>query len=119
MYGLPESFDTTFLIGREVQSITYLAYQVNLYFDNKVWLQIEGGFELYQDGKSIEAVKEFPILQSSLLQLIERKIVDVSFVALSGDIQLRFESGHALRVVGDIGPYESYILFDGVKQIIV
>jgi hypothetical protein len=119
MYGLPKTFDPSFLKGKEIGSITFAAYQVNVYLDGNVWVQIEGRYKLLRDGKMLETVNAFPISQSSLLQLIGEKIVDVSFTAQSGDIELALENGHKLLIEGDTGPYESYRLFDGQKELIV
>jgi len=119
MHGLPEAFDPSFLKGKEIENITFAAYQVNVYFDGNVWVQIEGRYKLLRDGKVIEAVSAFPIAQSSLLQLIGKKIIDVSFTAQSGDIELALENEHKLLIDGDVGPYESYRLFDGEREIVV
>lgn len=119
MHGLPESFDPSFLKGKEIESLTFAAYQVNMYLDGNVWLQIEGRYKLFHGGEVIEEVSAFPISQSSLLQLIGRRITGVSFTARSGDIEFMLDSGHKLLIEGDAGPYESYRLFDGQKQLIV
>ena len=119
MNGLPESFDPSFLHGKEIESIGFAAYQVNVHLDGNVWVQIEGRYRLFRDGEVIEAVSAFPISQSSLLQLIGKKITDVSFTAQSGDIELSLENEHKLLIEGDTGPYESYRLFDGLNELIV
>lgn len=119
MHGLPETFDPSFLKGKEIESITFAGYQVNVYLDGNVWVQIEGRYKLLRDGNVLEAVSAFPISQSSLPQLIGKKIISVSFTAQSGDIELTLENSHRLLIEGDVGPYESYRLFDGQKQLIV
>ena len=119
MHGLPTTFDPTFLRGKSVESITFAAYQVNVYLDGNVWVQIEGRYSLLHGGKVIESVNTFPILQSTLLQLIGRKVVDVSFTAKIGDIEFELENGLRLRLEGECGPYESYRLFDGQKELVV
>ena len=119
MHGLPETFDSSFFRGKEIENITFAAYQVNLHLDGNVWVQIEGRYKLLRDGEIIETVNAFPIMQSSLLQLIGKKVTDVSFTARSGDIELALENGHKLLIEGDTGPYESYRLFDGQKEMIV
>jgi hypothetical protein len=106
MHGLPKTFDPSFLKGREIGSLTFAAYQVNVYLDEGVLLQIEGRYKLILDGEVIEAVSAFPISQSSLLQLIGRKVTDVSFTAESGDLEFLLDSGHKLLIEGDTGPYE-------------
>jgi hypothetical protein len=119
MHGLPETFDPSFLKGKEIQSIAFAAYQVNVHLDGNVWVQIEGRYKLLLGGEIIETVSAFPISQSSLLQLIGKKITDVSFIARNGDIELVLDNGYKLLIEGDTGPYESYRLFDGQGEIIV
>lgn len=119
MHGLPESFDPSFLMEKEVETLTFTTYQTNIQFDGGVWLQIEGGYTLSLNVEVIETVREFPIAQSSLMQLIGKKITNVSFVRRNGDIELTLEDGYKLFLEGDIGPYESYRFFDGQKEIIV
>jgi hypothetical protein len=119
MHGLPETFDPSFLMGKSVESITFTAYQVNVYFDGNVWMQIEGGYKLIHDSNIIEVVNAFPVLQSSLLQLIGKKIANVSFTARSGDIEMVLDNGLRLYLEGESGPYESYRLFDGQRELIV
>ncbi len=119
MHGLPDSFNPSFLKGKEIESIAFAAHQVNVYLDGNVWMQIEGRYRLIRNEVTIEAVTAFPIGQSSLLQLIGRRISDVSFTARSGDIEVALDSGHKLLIEGDTGPYESYRLFDGKSELIV
>lgn len=119
MHGLPETFDPSFLKGKEIESITFAAYQVNVYLNGNVWVQIEGRYKLLRDGKVIEAVSAFPISQSLLLRVIGKKVTSVSFTAQNGDIELELENGNRLLIEGDTGPYESYRLFDGKRELIV
>lgn len=119
MHGLPETFDPSFLKGKEIESVTFAAYQVNVYLEGKVWVQIEGRYKLLCDGKVLEAIAAFPIAQSALVQVIGKKIVEVSFTRQSGDIEIILEGGYKLLIDGETGPYESYRLFDGQKELIV
>jgi hypothetical protein len=119
MYCLPENFDPAFLQGREVESVCFTAYQVNIYFDGKIWVQIEGCYKLFHGETLLESASEFPLSESALIQLIGAKIIGVTFTAKSGDIEFTLESGHRLLIDGGVGPYESYKLFDGQKEVIV
>ena len=119
MYGLPHTFDASFLKGKEITSICFAAYQVNLYLEADVRIQIEGRYQLLCGDELVEAVSTFPVARSSLPQMIGRQIVDVSFSSTTGDIEMLMESGLRLRIDGDHGPYESYRLFDGIKETIV
>jgi hypothetical protein len=119
MHGLPRTFDSSFLKGRAFESVSFLPYQVNLYLTDGVWLQIEGRYKLLQDNIKVEAVSGFPVSQSALPQVIGKKVVSVDFNAPSGDLNIALEGGLSLFVEGDTGPYESYRLFDGSKEVVV
>lgn len=119
MHGLPTTFDPHFIKGKEVESILFAAYQVNLYFSNNVRIQIEGSYKLYCGNEELESVKTFPVLNSSLLRLIGKKTLDVLFTPSSGNIEIKFEDTMRLLIDGEVGPYESYRLFDGRNEIIV
>ena len=119
MYGLPETFDPSFFQEKEIESVCFFPYQVNVYLAGGIRVQVEGRYKLFQSSKMLEAVSAFPISQSALLQLIGKKVIGVSFTARSGDIEFSLESELKLFIEGDTGPYESYRLFDGQKEIIV
>lgn len=119
MYGLPETFDSSFLKGKEIQSVCFAAYQVNIQFSGNAWIAIESGYRLQCGDNVLEVVSAFPISHSSLLGLIGKKIVEISFSSKSGDIKLLLENKMNLFIQGDTGPYESYRLFDGQNETIV
>ena len=119
MYNLPTTFDPSFLQEKQIESICFFPYQVNLYLSGGVWVQIEGHYKLLCGSKVLESVSSFPLSQSALLQLIGKKVIGVSFTAQSGDIELTAENGFKLFIDGNVGPYEAYRLFDGQKEIVV
>lgn len=119
MYGLPTTFDPSFLKGKKVETISFAGYQVNLYLEGMVWIQIEGHYTLTLGSEVIESVCAFPLSQSLLLQLIGREVHAVTFSSKSGDLEVMFEGVYSLFIKGDIGPYESYRLFDGQRELIV
>ena len=119
MHKLPQNFDGQFMIGKTVETICFAAYQVNIYLSEKIWIQVEGRYKFFSGNSALEAVDAFPISQSLLLQLIQKKIVTVSFLPQNGNAEIVFESGHRLLIDGDIGPYESYRIFDGKNEIVV
>jgi hypothetical protein len=119
MYGLPESFDPSFLKGKEIGSVCFAAYQVNLHLEGNIWIQIEGRYRLLRGDDTLEVVEAFPLIQSSLPQLIGKRTIDVSFSSKSGNIEISLENAMRLQIDGDTGPYESYRLFDGRNETIV
>lgn len=119
MYGLPKSFDPSFLLARPVEEVTFTAFQVNVYFHGKVWIQIEGRYCLFERGELIESVTGFPLQSSSLLRLLGKKGVAVSFEAETGNLEIHFEDGYTLSITGDVGPYEAYRMSDGSTELVV
>jgi hypothetical protein len=118
MYGLPKDYDLSFLIGRELESICFAQYQINLHFTGSVWIQIEGKFKHFNGDKLIEELEEFPISQSALLQTLGQKITAVNFTT-DGDLELILSEKNRIFIIGDNGAYESYRIFDGQKETIV
>lgn len=119
MHSLSKLFDPSFLREKEIESVCFAAYQVNMHFADGVWMQIEGRYKLYQDSAVLEEVSAFPVSQSTLLRLIGKKVIDIGFTAQNGDIEITTEGGLKLFVHGDSGPYESYRLFDGKSETII
>jgi len=48
-----------------------------------------------------------------------KKVTDVTFAVRSGEIEHLFENGLRFFIEGDVGPYESYRLFDGQRELVV
>jgi len=118
MYGLPETFDPSFLKGKDVANVCFGAYTVDVCLEEHVSVQIFGRYRFLRGDEVIEEVT-LPVTSSSLVQLSGKRIIDVSFSPESGDIELRFEDRMTLFIQGDIGPYESYHLYDGPNRTIV
>ena len=119
MYGLPENFDGSFLIGRNLEMICFNANQIYLHFDGQVTITIEGTFShQHAQSESDTAVISVPVSQSDLMQLLEHQIS-----AISGDkdgtLTLVFDDGQILRCYDQFPDYESYQIRHGDKVIIV
>jgi len=120
MYGLPKTFNPSFLLGKTVEQVCFAQYHVLLCFGSKIWIQVEGKYILYCGSEIMESVAfEAPVSESGLLHLIEKTVIDVSFEIESGDITLVFTDNFKLLINGDTGPYESYRLCDGENEILV
>lgn len=119
MYGLPENFEGSFLIGRNLEMICFNANQVYLHFDGDVTITIEGTFSHQQaQAQSNAIVISLPVSESDLMQLLEHKIS-----AISGDkdgtLTLVFDDGQILRCYDQFPNYESYQIRYGDKVTIV
>jgi len=115
----PKDFDSHFLVGKRVESIAVAAYQVNIYLSERVWIQIEGHYELIEKGIRIENIQTFPISQTLLPRIIGRTATRADCDLETGDIRIDMEGGLEIVISGNSGPYESYRLYDGQKETIV
>jgi hypothetical protein len=118
MYKLPKDFDVSFLIGRELESVCFAQYQVNLNFTDGVRVQIEGRFKLFGDADLLEQVDEFPISHSALPRIIGQKVTAANVTADS-DLELVLNGENRLFVIENNGPYESFRIYDGQKETII
>lgn len=119
MYGLPENFDGSFLIGRTLEMICFNANQIYLHFDGQVTITIEGSFshQRAQSGSDTQ-VLSVPVSESDLMQLLEHKITGVSGEK-DGTLTLVFDDGQILKCYDQLPNYESYQIRHGEKVIIV
>jgi hypothetical protein len=118
MFGLPADFDTSFLLDKEVESICFAKYQINVYLEARIWIQIEGPFSHFQNGRLVQDVTTFPLAESTVIHAIGQKVVKTE-CSQTGDIQLWLSEGDQLLIRADNGPYESYRIYDGKREIIV
>lgn len=119
MHGLPSTFNTSFLLDKELESVCFSAFHVSFLFPGGVCIQVEGQCALLQAGVALEKISSFPIYQSLLPKLVGRKVQSVSFESVSGDLTIDWEDDYHLLLVGDNGPYEAYSIFDGSNETIV
>jgi hypothetical protein len=119
MHSLPSSFDSSYLEGKQIESICFLEFQVNIYFSDKAVLQIEGIFEFTDASGVPETSTEFPLAHSRLPSIVGDTVQHLSFDGSTGNIRLLFSKGAMLRVEGGSGPYESYRLLRGNEDIVV
>lgn len=119
MHGLPKNFDSRFLIGRSLEMVCFTANQVYLHFDDQIAITIEGSFEYEPSTSSGKSrITELPITKSDLMQLLEKKIVDVSWNE-QGTISMTFDNGHVFKCLDTFPNYESYQIKHGKKTIVV
>jgi hypothetical protein len=108
MYGLPEDFDTSFLIGRRLDLVCFSANTVNFHFDGGLHFTIESAYA-HQSPESgaADQLYEVPVLSSNIMQLLESLIIDGSATA-DGTLILTFDNGHKLKFLDTSKQYESY-----------
>jgi hypothetical protein len=110
MYPLPEDFQSSYLVGKCIESICFAEFHISLNFSGEVTLQIEGRYEFKTASGIVERHGAFPIEQSSLPSVVGDTVKALEFDRPSGDLTLLFARDARLHIHGDSGPYESYIL---------
>ena len=119
MYSLPSNFDSSYLAGKQVESVCFLEFQVNIYFSEKVTLQIEGRFEFVDASGAADVSTEFPLVSSRLPSVVGDSVREFGFDRSSGNIWLLFSKGARLSVDGGSARYESYRLSWDNESIVI
>jgi hypothetical protein len=116
VYGLPDDFDGSAFVGRELVSVSFTVNTMHLEFDDDVSITLESRFVLHRDGRREEHT--VPTKASGLMALVGHtvRLVDAS---PDGTLRLQFEGGGALTCLDDSKEYESYHLHLRGREIIV
>jgi hypothetical protein len=117
MYGLPQDFDGLFLVGRELEIVSYTANSIFLGFGNEVSITTESSYEcrIVGDEELVEA-QQPPVASSRLMQLVGHKVASVD-VEQPGTLALHFDGGHVVRCFDDQPNYESYRIARGNEEL--
>lgn len=118
MYSLPKDFDLLELKGRTLQMICFAQHSLYLHFDTNLLITIEGSFQHFGARADFAGKQSLPIKSSALLTLIGCQIVESAGEA-DGTLTLRFTDTESLVIYGDNGPYESYHIKFGEREITV
>jgi hypothetical protein len=119
MYGLPENFDTSFVLGRTLELICFNENTVYFHFDGGLLFSIESEYA-YQSHESgpVDHIHKVPFLTPHIVQLLGVTISNAS-ASPDGTLILTFVNEHRLKFFDTSRQYESYkIDFDG-RTIIV
>jgi hypothetical protein len=118
MYGLPNGFDGSRLIGRRLEQICFSENQLALHFDDELSVIIESTLLCQDSATSIGQLIEIPVSQSNLMRLLGRAILK-SYGDDSGTLIIEFENGCILKCLDTSRAYESYKIIHGKEEIIV
>lgn len=118
MYGLPEDFDVSIFVGRELVQVSFTTNTVHLAFGGDVAITTETSFVLRLSGWTEEARQELPVESSNLMALIGHR-VRLANAATDGTLTLHFEGGGILTFVDDSKEYESYHIHTPDREIVV
>ncbi len=118
MYGLPEDFDGSFLVGHRLEMICFNSNQLYLHFDGQLTIKIEGEFS-YDSGLGDSEAKPIhpPITESKLMHLLEHSISQAAGNEV-GTLTIMFDNGHILKCFESFD-YESYEIKHGADRLIV
>ena len=118
MYGLPDDFDASIFVGRELEQVCFWAYSIHLVFDRDVSVTLESSFS-FRSTPDKELVDEsIPVRSSDLMILIGRK-VEHAWAERNGTLNLSFAGGATLVCLDETKQYESYRIRIADKEIIV
>lgn len=109
MYKIPESFDISVLKSEIINQIAFGLNFVTLFF-NKGFIQISGSFSFRYLGKQFNYYEVYPVKNDfGLLQILEKKITDVTLANNREELKIEFEGGVILCLMGN-EMYESFII---------
>ena len=119
MYGLPEEFDASRLVGCVLEQVSFSVNTMHLSFSNDVSITIESCFahSTYRDLSSAKRIR-IPVRQSSVMQLLGESITSAHATS-DGTLILKFANGQALACFDDTSQYEAYRIMLGKEEIVV
>lgn len=113
MYGLPEDFDASFLVGLTLEMVCFAQYQVYLHFNEKAMITIMGTFSYKTD-----SIISTPVLDSNLMELTGCAVLNANGTT-DGTLSLLFDNGQTLRIYDANKQYESYTVAFRGKEIVI
>ena len=118
MYGVPDSAEWSFLVGREVLQICVGLHQVTLRFDGEVSMDIECEFD--RSGPTVvpPSGTTLPSKAMGLVSLIGSKVVSVASENRT-TLAIAFTNQETLKVHDSNQIYESFQVTSPDKEIIV
>jgi hypothetical protein len=102
MNGLLADFDSNFLIGRELESISFGTYVLNLHFSRSCLISVESTISL-DNGKPTELPESLFLVYRLL-----NKAVATTSSRSDGTSALQFEGAQKLTIYDSNADYESY-----------
>ena len=116
MYGLPEDFDASVFLGRELSLVSFTINTVYLCFDEVHSITIEAQFLYQPSAEEKEIIQTIPGTYTKILSLIGKQVIQAESQK-GGFLRLSFEGGGSVTCLDDSKQYESYHLQVGAKQI--
>lgn len=119
MFGLKRDIRTDFLIGVELQQVSFGAFQLILSFSNEVTLSVESKFKLQRENSPpmMWVPGDFSIFPE--LGHLFGVAVDQYEIPGDGRLILKFKNGNIVSVYDSNKNYESFQLTGAGRTIIV
>ena len=125
---MPSKSDIEWLIGRRLQSFDRREYDWSAGFDQNAWLVVGCLWRLIEAGRvrftSQDEGQRFGLpAPVDAAAEVARRVVGAIVEAVdlrngTLDIEIRFDSGHALQLIPDSSGYEAWHLSDGAREFI-
>jgi hypothetical protein len=118
VYGVRESAEWAFLVGREVLHVRIGLHQVSLRFDGQVSMNIECDFDHDPAADSLRSRSGILQKAAGLVSLLGSKVTSV--MSMGGKIlEIRFVNKETLKLYDSNELYESFQVTTPDKKIIV
>ncbi len=117
MYGLPENFDASVLVGLTVEMVCFTGNQISLHFDVQTKIVVEAMLEYQSASGQVQKLVP-PVSSTNLMQLIGHKITQALGQA-DGTLFLLFDNDDSVRCCDVSSNYESYQIVRSDKTIII
>ena len=119
MYGLPNGFDGSRLVGCRLVQVAFSANTVHFAFSDSASITVESSFSYMTAGDAAPPeMTHLPVRSSRVMQLVGEAIRSAS-ASVDGTLTIVFASGQTLIIYDDTPLYEAYRLKIGQEEIIV
>ena len=109
MYTIPRNFDISILKDKVLNQIAFGVNFITLFF-NEGFIQITGSFSFNYNGRQDNYDEVYPVKNDfGLLQILEKKIINVKLNDKRDKLEINFEDGAILCLVGN-EMYESFTI---------
>jgi hypothetical protein len=118
MYGLPSNTDLSFLVGKTLQQVCIGLHEIILNFDDPLSITIMSPIACTLAGAKYQKYEDYRNAASVVVTFLQ-DVVASAKGDQDGTLTLEFGGGGRLDVYDDSKQYESYIIKNGDKLIVV
>lgn len=118
MYGLPPNADLSFFQGKTLQQVCVGLHEMILNFDEPISVTIMSPIACTLAGASYQKYDDYRAAASVVAALLQDVVVSAKG-EIDGTLTLEFCGGGRLVVYDDSKHYESYVITNGDKLVVV